>query len=137
MGDAFLGSAYVVYDLDNLQIGLAATQYGVADSFPVEIRKGSVAVTAASIVVSATSVQETNAAASLLPGIGGATSATNSMVTEAPATPAALPTASGVSAGSHEVQRHLVRRIQTQVSRRSGRGSLINVYRWLTREHFG
>lgn len=50
LGDTFLRSAYVVYDLDNNQISLAQTKFNTSASNPVEIGKGKGAVPNATLV---------------------------------------------------------------------------------------
>lgn len=47
LGDTFLRSAYVVYDLDNNEISMAQTKYNVSSSDIVEIKKGKEAVPSA------------------------------------------------------------------------------------------
>ncbi|KZZ95287.1 candidapepsin-4 precursor [Moelleriella libera RCEF 2490] len=55
LGDTFLRSAYVVYDLDSNEIGLANTKYNVTTSNVVEIQSGSIpSATKASNPVAAT-----------------------------------------------------------------------------------
>ena len=67
-GDAFLRSAYVVYDLDNNQIGMAQTNFNTTDTHVVEISGSSIpgaSITASSATASQTFSgipQETNAA---------------------------------------------------------------------------
>jgi hypothetical protein len=47
LGDTFLRSAYVVYDLDNNEISIAQTKYNVSSSNIVEIKTGKDAVPSA------------------------------------------------------------------------------------------
>ncbi|RPB05778.1 acid protease [Choiromyces venosus 120613-1] len=56
MGDTFLRSAYVVYDLDNEEISLANTRYNATDSRILEIGAGSSAVPNATGVANAVTV---------------------------------------------------------------------------------
>lgn len=55
LGDTFLRSAYVVYDLDNNQISLAQTNFNATSSNVQEIKKGSGGVPNASVVANAVS----------------------------------------------------------------------------------
>lgn len=67
-GDAFLRSAYVVYDLTNNQIGMAQTVFNTTDTHVVEISGSAIpgaSITASAVVASQTFSgipQETNAA---------------------------------------------------------------------------
>ena len=67
-GDAFLRSAYVVYDLTNNQIGMAQTNFNATDTHVVEISGSSIpgaSITASAVMASQTFSgipQETNAA---------------------------------------------------------------------------
>ena len=67
-GDAFLRSAYVVYDLTNNQIGMAQTNFNTTDTNVVEISGSSIpgaSITASAVMASQTFSgipQETNAA---------------------------------------------------------------------------
>lgn len=76
LGDTFLRSAYVVYDLDNKQISLAQTVFNATDSNIVEISSSSPVAS----VVSGVTVTQTASADN---GIGGvtATAATNAVPT--------------------------------------------------------
>jgi hypothetical protein len=58
-GDTFLRSAYVVYDLDNLQIGIAPTIYNVTSSNVQALPVGTAANLPGSIANAATTIQET------------------------------------------------------------------------------
>jgi hypothetical protein len=82
LGDTFLRSAYVVYDLDNNEISLAQTNFNATSSSVTEISSGSGGVPNATPVA--------NAVTSLAVGTGGARNAGNPSVTAlaaAPATP--------------------------------------------------
>lgn len=57
LGDTFLRSAYVVYDLDNAEISLANVHFNVTDSNILEIGTGKDAVPQATGVVSAVTVE--------------------------------------------------------------------------------
>lgn len=77
LGDTFLRSAYVVYDLDNKQISLAQTVFNATDSNIVEISSASpVASVVSGVTVTQTASADPN-------GIGGvtATAATNAVPT--------------------------------------------------------
>jgi hypothetical protein len=83
LGDTFLRSAYVVYDLDNNEISLAPTNFNATSSNIKEITTGSNGVPNASPVA--------NPVTSLAVGTGGARNGGNPSVTAiaaAPATPA-------------------------------------------------
>jgi hypothetical protein len=56
LGDTFLRSAYVVYDLSNNQISLAQTDFNATDSSVKEIASGSSGVPGAKVVANAVSV---------------------------------------------------------------------------------
>lgn len=66
-GDTFLRSAYVVYDLDNKQIGIAPTIFGSTKSNVQEIGTGNLA--GVSSIASGISVAQT-ATGKLAPGLG-------------------------------------------------------------------
>jgi hypothetical protein len=83
LGDTFLRSAYVVYDLDNNEISLANTNFNATGSSVEEIKSGSGGVPNATPVA--------NPVTSLAVGTGGARNGGNPSVTAiaaAPATPA-------------------------------------------------
>ncbi|KAL7274623.1 hypothetical protein RUND412_002455, partial [Rhizina undulata] len=61
LGDTFLRSAYVVYDLDNQEISIGNTLYNVTESNVVEIGTGSDAVPDATSALSAVTVAPTAA----------------------------------------------------------------------------
>ena len=60
LGDTFLRSAYVVYDLDNSEISLAQTRFNSTDTNIVAIGKGSGAVPNASPIPNPTTIVLTN-----------------------------------------------------------------------------
>lgn len=88
LGDTFLRSAYVVYDLDNNQISLAQTNFNATSSNIQEIKKGSGGVPNASVVASAVS---TAAVASGGPRVNGpsVTSGSGSFASSSGAAPPA------------------------------------------------
>lgn len=73
LGDTFLRSAYVVYDLDNNEISLAQTDFNATSSNVKEITSGSAGVPGATAVA--------NAVTSLAVGTGGARNGGNPSVT--------------------------------------------------------
>jgi Eukaryotic aspartyl protease len=77
LGDTFLRSAYVVYDLDSKQIGIAPTVFNTTSSNIVEIGSGNVA--GASSIATGASVEQT-ATANLPPGLIASGSATASLI---------------------------------------------------------
>jgi hypothetical protein len=83
LGDTFLRSAYVVYDLSNKRIALAPANLNATDSSVLEITKAS-GIPLVSGVASQVSVTYT---ATGLPGTGG-----HSMPTDAPTSASAAPT---------------------------------------------
>jgi hypothetical protein len=90
LGDTFLRSAYVVYDLDRKQIGIAQTRFNVTTSNVQAINRGSGNLAgASSIVASGTTLSY------------GATAAAT--VQEAPGAGAATRTASGKAGGTKAV----------------------------------
>ncbi len=77
LGDTFLRSAYVVYDLDAQQIGLAQTVFNATSSNVVEISSGGIA--GGSRVVTGAPVKQT-ATGILPPGLGVPGSGTASLI---------------------------------------------------------
>jgi len=77
LGDTFLRSAYVVYDLDSQQIGIAPTLFNTTSSNIVEISSGNVA--GASSIATGASVEQT-ATANLPPGLIASGNATASLI---------------------------------------------------------
>jgi hypothetical protein len=77
LGDTFLRSAYVVYDIDSQQIGIAPTVFNATSSNIVEIGAGNVA--GASSIATGASVEQT-ATAILPPGFFKSGSATASLI---------------------------------------------------------
>lgn len=76
LGDAFLRSAYVVYDLDNNQIGLAQTKFNVSSSNVEEISGSSIpGGRAAPSTVTAAAAASATATPGVVPG--GVTGATD------------------------------------------------------------
>lgn len=76
LGDTFLRSAYVVYDLDNMEISLAQTVFNATDSNIVEISKSKpVASVVSGVVVTQT------ATAGVVPGEGGSGGSGGSIAT--------------------------------------------------------
>lgn len=59
-GDTFLRSAYVVYDIDKEEIGLAQTKFDVSDSDVMEIGKGKTLLEAIFRVSGSASANETS-----------------------------------------------------------------------------
>jgi len=88
-GDTFLRSAYVVYDLDNLQIGIAPTIYNVTSSNIQALPVGTATNLPGSIASVATTIAET-----LTQNVGGFGE------TFATATPTAPSTAIGTGGGA-------------------------------------
>jgi hypothetical protein len=93
LGDTFLRSAYVVYDLDNNQISLAQTNFNASSSNIEEIKAGSNGVPGASVVANAVSTAAVGSGGPRVngptvtgTGMGGATSKAGAMpmVTAAP-----------------------------------------------------
>jgi hypothetical protein len=80
-GDTFLRSAYVIYDLENKQIGLAPTNFGSTESNVIEIGKGG--GIGASSAASSVSVAQTGTVMAG-PGMMGAVSATEASITAVP-----------------------------------------------------
>lgn len=73
LGDTFLRSAYVVYDLQNLQIAIAQANLNSTDSNVIEISNSTTELPDATGVASQVSVTQT---ATGLPGVGGGASGT-------------------------------------------------------------
>jgi Eukaryotic aspartyl protease len=87
LGDTFLRSAYVVYDLSNNQISLAQTKFNVTTSNVLEIGTGSSAVPSATAVQGAASATSASGGGSLAGNPAAAASsaaAAASMKTAAP-----------------------------------------------------
>ncbi|MCJ1436649.1 hypothetical protein MMC27_006030 [Xylographa pallens] len=82
-GDTFLRSAYVVYDLDNLQIGIAPTKFNSTTSNIQVIGASDTIVGGASSIASGVTVKQTNTA-KVTPGIAK-TGTVTSLATKAPA----------------------------------------------------
>ncbi|MCJ1285237.1 hypothetical protein MMC26_004577 [Xylographa opegraphella] len=82
-GDTFLRSAYVVYDLDNLQIGIAPTNFNSTTSSIQVIGASDTIVGGASSIASGVTVTQTNTA-KVAPGIEK-TGTVTSLATKAPA----------------------------------------------------
>jgi hypothetical protein len=59
LGDTFLRSAYVVYDLTNNQVGIAQTNFEASDSNIIEIQKGDTQIPDATGVASQAAVTQT------------------------------------------------------------------------------
>ena len=81
-GDTFLRSVYVVYDLDNLQIGIAPTNFNSTTSNIQVIGATDTIVGGASSIASAVTVKQTNTA-EVAPGIAK-TGTVTSLATKAP-----------------------------------------------------
>lgn len=86
LGDTFLRSAYIVYDLDNREISIAPTQFNANEQNVEEIRAGSHGVpnvastaSAASISQTATGIQTIGVEATGTPNAGGYGSAASSL----------------------------------------------------------
>ncbi|KAM7207400.1 Aspartic peptidase domain containing protein [Naviculisporaceae sp. PSN 640] len=80
LGDTFLRSAYVVYDLDNNQISLAQTKFNATASKVVEIGKGEGAVPDATMVASPVAATEgISGGGGEIGGIGGLDNAAGSI----------------------------------------------------------
>jgi len=96
LGDTFLRSAYVVYDLNNNEISLAATNFNATSSNIQEISTGSNGVPGAS--------QVANAVSTLAVATGGARNGGQPQVTaigsQAAATPTSVPFAGIVAAAA-------------------------------------
>ncbi|KAF2149132.1 acid protease [Myriangium duriaei CBS 260.36] len=78
-GDSFLRSVYVVYDLDNNQIGLAPTKFDVTENDPQAIGLGTYQTTnsipGATIVPGQVSIRQTNTDFQIFGGVDATTSA--------------------------------------------------------------
>lgn len=95
LGDTFLRSAYVVYDLSNNLIALGQTNFNSTTSNIVEIKAGATSIPDVSGVAS--SAQITQTAIGLLPGLGGAkTSGTAQPTVTVTASPTAKKSSAGV-----------------------------------------
>ena len=81
-GDTFLRSAYVVYDLDNLQIGIAPTNFNSTTSNIQVIGASETIVGGATSIASGVTVKQTNTA-KVTPGIAK-TGTVTSLATKAP-----------------------------------------------------
>ena len=68
-GDTFLRSAYVVYDLDSQQIGIAPTVFNSTSSNVKEISSGNSTLEGASSIVSAATAKQTESTVSVEPGL--------------------------------------------------------------------
>lgn len=93
-GDTFLRSAYAVYDLANNRIGLAQTDFNSTKSNIVEFASEGAPIPSASSASGEAQVTQT---ATVIPKVGGGTSAT---VTAASGEATYNPTATGFSAAS-------------------------------------
>ena len=103
LGDSFLRSAYVVYDIDNNEISLANTKFNSTSSNVVEIAAGTTGVPGASIVTNAvTSVAAETGSAVVGTATGDATlTVTGSVSTStSAATSGAVPASSPLSGKS-------------------------------------
>jgi len=83
LGDTFLRSAYVVYDLQNNQIAIGQTNFNSTETNIVEFTATQTAIPDVSGVASAASLTES---ATGIPGKGGVTSSTTGTGTAGPAT---------------------------------------------------
>lgn len=86
MGDTFIRSAYLVYDLDNNEISIAQTNFNATTNNVLEIGTGTEAVPSATAVANAVSAS-TGANNALVTGsvtLNGGTAAKNAAHTTAP-----------------------------------------------------
>lgn len=91
LGDTFLRSAYVVYDLQNFQVAIAQANLNSTDSNIVEISNSTTQLPDVTGVASQVAVTQT---ATGLPGVGGATSGSGTVL------PTVTVTAGGTSSPS-------------------------------------
>lgn len=84
LGDTFLRSAYVVYDLQNQQIAIAQANLNSTDSNIIEISNSTTQLPDVTGVASQVSVTQT---ATGLPGVGGGSGGTSTTVPTGTATP--------------------------------------------------
>ncbi|KIM94938.1 hypothetical protein OIDMADRAFT_60096 [Oidiodendron maius Zn] len=98
LGDTFLRSAYVVYDLDNNEISLAQTNFNATSSNVVEIGTGSSAVPDASAVANPATATE-GAGSGQIEGPLVVGSSTSSSAAERTPPPAVLGAMAAVGAG--------------------------------------
>lgn len=97
LGDSFLRSAYVVYDLDNNEISLANTNFNPGEDDILEIGTGSGAVPGATLVPSAVSTATGNGVQTATTGVP---TVTGTSITTGSATTASHGTSTGGSAKS-------------------------------------
>ncbi|RDL35335.1 uncharacterized protein BP5553_07266 [Venustampulla echinocandica] len=101
MGDTFMRSAYIVYDLANNEISIAQTNFNATKSNVLEIAKGSAAVPSATLVANPVSasagVQRGQMAGTVTLGVGAA--ATSKGGAERTGTPMNLGAMAAVGAG--------------------------------------
>lgn len=83
LGDTFLRSAYVVYDISNNEIAMAQTNFNATDSNVVEIPASASGIPYVSGVASGVSVSQTATGA---PGVGGASTGSASTATKTSST---------------------------------------------------
>ena len=81
LGDTFLRSAYVVYDLANNEISLAQTNFNTANSHVEEIGKGTASVPSATPVVSAIQAAVSQTGGARIAGVSGTVTAGSSTAT--------------------------------------------------------
>ncbi|KAH9837508.1 putative aspartic-type endopeptidase opsB [Teratosphaeria destructans] len=98
LGDTFLRSAYVVYDLYNNEIGLAQTDFNSTSDNILEITN-STSIPSASAVANAVTNVAVSSGGARLNGIGGTTSSSSAMPTAAIGYDQALLGALGVGVG--------------------------------------
>jgi hypothetical protein len=97
LGDTFLRSAYVVYDLDNNEISLANTNFNPGKDDIVEIGTGADAVPGATLVPSAVSTATGNGVETATTGVPSATGVSITTGSAATATGSATTSASAKS----------------------------------------
>jgi len=100
LGDTFLRSAYVVYDIANNEISLAQTDFNSTTDNIQEITKASTVPSASSIQSAVTSVAVASASAHVINQIGFSSSSSGAQPTAAVGYNMALLGAAGIVAGS-------------------------------------